>query len=231
MNQKILLVDDDERLLRALDYSLRQEGYVVVKARDGLEALEKMNTDPPDLVILDLMLPRLDGFEVCRRIRSSPQTRDLPVIILSAKQEEVDRVLGFRLGADDYVTKPFSPSELVLRVKAVLRRARAEKEGEEKEVLSFPGLTVDRAGRTVMVGEKRVDLTPKEFELLWLMASHPGRVFSREQIREHIWGTEYITDEEAVNVLVWRLRRRIEEDPENPRFLRTVRGVGYKFEP
>ncbi len=206
---------------------MQREGYQVSTASDGEEALRLAEREQPDLIILDLMLPRVDGFEVCRRLRAYTNT---PIIILSAKGDEVDKVTGFRLGVDDYLTKPFSPTELVLRVKAVLRRTRAKDEGQALRIV-YPGLEMDLRTREVKVRGQPVSLTAREFDLLWLMASHPFQVFSREQLFTRIWGEEYLRDENTVTVMIRRLRSKIEQDPDSPAIIVTVWGVGYKFQP
>lgn len=206
---------------------MQREGYQVSTATNGEEALRLAEREQPDLIILDLMLPRVDGFEVCRRLRAYTNT---PIIILSAKGDEVDKVTGFRLGVDDYLTKPFSPMELVLRVKAVLRRTRAKDEGQALRIV-YPGLEMDLRTREVKVRGQPVSLTAREFDLLWLMASHPFQVFSREQLFTRIWGEEYLQDENTVTVMIRRLRSKIEQDPDNPAIIVTVWGVGYKFLP
>lgn len=226
---KILVVDDEPQILKALDHRLSRDGYTVITAADGEEALAKFAEAEPDLVVLDLMLPKVDGFEVCQQIR---KTSAVPVIILSARGNEIDKIVGFRVGADDYMTKPFSPSELVLRVQAVLRRTmgRNDPGSLSGDTVSRGNLLIDRRRRVVKVSGKPVDLTVKEFELLWLLASHPEYVFTREQLLEQIWDTDYPGDLNNVTVLVSRLREKIERDPANPLYVKTVRGVGYKFD-
>lgn len=226
---KILVVDDEPQILKALDHRLTRDGYAVITAADGEEALTRFAESNPDLVVLDLMLPLVDGFEVCQQIR---KISAVPIIILSARGNEIDKIVGFRIGADDYLTKPFSPSELVLRVRAVLRRTRGQNDPEPTigDTVVQGSLLIDRRRRLVKVGGKPADLTVKEFELLWLLASHPEYVFSREQLLEQIWETDYPGDLNNVTVLVSRLREKIEGDPANPTYIKTVRGVGYKFD-
>lgn len=227
--KRILVVDDDPKILKALEQALRQEGYEVHKAADGEAALKSARDVNPDLVVLDIMLPKLDGFEVCAKLRA---VGSVPILILSARGEEMDKVVGFNVGADDYLTKPFRLSELVLRVRAILRRATTgtpPADGEGRPI-KYRELEINRGARAVTVREKQVDLTPKEFDLLWLLASHPGNVFSREALLQRVWHTEYTGDEAALTVCVRRLREKIELEPGNPEYIKTIWGIGYKFE-
>jgi len=225
---KILVVDDEPKILKVVEHTLRREGYEIFTAADGEEAVEMAERLKPDLIVLDLMLPKLNGFEVCRKIKSR---QDVPIIILSARGDEVDKIMGFTLGVDDYQTKPFSPAELALRVKAVLRRSVSSADSrQDKDVLVFDGLEVNRKTREVKSHGRPVELTAKEFELLWLLASHPNQVFSRDQLLERIWDISFFGDENTVTVHVRRLREKIEKDPGQPGFVKTVWGVGYKFE-
>ncbi len=241
--ERILVVDDEPHILKAVSRRLERSGYQVEVAADGEEALEKFERFRPDLVVLDLMLPRLDGYEVCHAIR---ERSSVPIIILSARSEEPDRLTGFWLGADDYLTKPFSLAELVLRIQAVLRRARpdsaaarpseavepaarADPETDQDQVLHFEGLTIDRRCWMVWRNGKPVELTAKEFDLLWLLASHPMVVFTRDQILDRVWQSDYAGDLANVTVCISRLREKLEEDPMAPRYIQTVRGVGYRF--
>lgn len=224
----ILVVEDDPAVARLIDHRLSQEGYRVVTAPDGEQGLRLFESVRPDLVILDLILPKIDGYEVCRIMRKSSM---VPIIVVSAKGDEVDKLVGFRMGADDYVTKPFSVAELAMRVGAVLRRCeglRAERDGM---ILDYGELYIDRCRRTVTVRGREVELTPKEFDLLWVLASHVEYVFTREQLLYQVWQSDYEGDVDNVTVLVSRLREKIEEDPSHPRYIRTVWGVGYKFTP
>lgn len=224
---RILVVDDDAQLQKALRRRLEREGYHVTVAGDGEEALRLFDQTRPDLVILDVMLPRLDGFGVLAELRACSDT---PVIILSARSDELDKLVGFRLGVDDYMTKPFSLAELVLRVAAILRRVQGRPATTPRaQVLRFPRLEVDAVRRQVVRDGRPVRLTAKEFDLLWLLASHPQAVFSREQILEHVWQSDYAGDLNNVTVLVSRLREKLEPDPSHPVFIETVRGVGYRF--
>lgn len=232
----LLIIEDEDAIVRLLRLYLEQAGYRVLAASDGITGLELHARERPQLVILDLMLPGLDGLEVCRRIRSWANT---PLLMLTARQSEEDRVQGLELGADDYITKPFSPRELVSRVRAVLRRsspgdAAGEpangSNGTPGETLRYPGLTVTIPARRVEVEEHTVDLTPKEFDLLVLMASAPDRVFTREVLLSRVWGYDYLGDGRTVDVHIDTLRKKIERDPGNPRYIKTVWRVGYKFQ-
>ncbi|MGH2759120.1 MAG: response regulator transcription factor [Actinomycetota bacterium] len=221
----VLVVDDEPIVREVLSRYLAREGYVVSTAADGAEALDAFERTTPDLVLLDLMLPSVDGFEVFRAIRRS---RETPVIMLTAKGEESDRIVGLELGADDYVTKPFSPREVVLRVDALLRRT-APVPG--REPLVFGTLEIDPGRREALLDGRRVDLTRKEFDLLYHFGSHPGVVFTRTRLLEEVWDFAFDGDPATVTVHIRRLRQKIEADPSEPRRLVTVWGVGYRFEP
>jgi DNA-binding response OmpR family regulator len=224
---KTVLVVDDEPIVREVVVRyLRREGYRTLEAGDGNRARELLEHDAPSLVVLDLMLPGMDGLELCRWIRTRSS---VPVIMLTARGEEADRIVGLELGADDYVTKPFSPRELTARVRTVLRRSSQPVLGEAK--LSFDGLEIDASTREVSKAGRPVRLTAREFDLLWFLASHPRRVFSRSQLMDRVWGYEAALDTGTVTVHVRRLREKIEEAPSQPRFLETVWGVGYRFCP
>ncbi|AEG16280.1 two component transcriptional regulator, winged helix family [Desulfofundulus kuznetsovii DSM 6115] len=222
---RILLVDDEISIKRVVEQTLEREGFTVDYAADGLAARELFTRRQPDLVILDVMLPEIDGFELCRRWR---EVSDVPILILSAKGDIVDKSVGFNCGADDYLTKPFSPVELALRVKALLRRSRQGRMDRSDRV-EAAGLQIDAFQRRVWVEGREVELTPKEFDLLWFLARHPGRVFTREQIFAHVWGDDVLSDLSTVTVFMRRLREKIEADPRKPRYLKTIWGVGYKF--
>jgi two-component system response regulator ResD len=236
----ILVIEDETTIARLIRLYLEQAGYRVVTAHDGIAGLELHARERPNLVILDLMLPGLDGLEVCRRIRAWANT---PIVMLTARQSEDDRVQGLELGADDYITKPFSTREMVSRVRAVLRRAQGETTGEPAraptagakpntaaEVLRFPGLVVTIPARRVEVDGRLVELTPKEFDLLALMGRSPDRVFTREVLLSQVWGYDYLGDGRTVDVHIGTLRKKIERDASNPRYIKTVWRVGYKFQ-
>jgi len=222
---RILVVDDDLATRTMLCRLLTTEGYEVDEAPDGPTALSKVSAQEPDLLLLDVMMPGQDGLDVLQGLR---RTSDVPVILLTAKGDEADRVLGFRFGADDYVVKPFSSAELAGRIAAVLRRTGAVRHAT---ALDFDGLQVDLTRRTVTVRGTAVELPPREYEVLAFLASAPGQVFSRDQLLEALWPPSAEPNPNTVTEHVGRLRRRIEEDPESPRWVRTVRGVGYRFEP
>ncbi len=228
-NRKILVVDDEPKILKIVEHSLHREGYQVFTAADGEQAINMAEKVRPDLIILDLMLPKADGFEVCKRIKSR---QDVPVIILSARGEEVDKVVGFTLGADDYQTKPFSPTELVMRVRAVLRRYKQPaQQASSRNQLVYSSLEINFKNRAVKVLGNTVDLTAKEFDLLWHLAVGAPQVFTRQQLLEALWEPDFYGDENTLTVHIRRLREKIESDPTNPAFIKTVWGVGYKFEP
>ena len=228
MHAKILVVDDEHMVTEVLERYLRREGFDVATAGDGEAALRLAREWAPDLVVLDLMLPQRDGLDVCRTLRGESR---LPIIILTAKGEETDRIVGLELGADDYVVKPFSPRELVARIKAVLRRAAEQASVPQAgEALRMPGFYLNPKTRAVESLGKKVDLTAKEFDLLYFLASHPGQVFTREQLMNDVWDYTYAGDASTVTVHIRRLREKLEPEPARPRFLKTVWGVGYKFE-
>lgn len=221
----ILVVEDDELVQDLIRLYLEKEKFQVESARDGEEALAKFRTREFDLIILDIMLPKLDGWFVCREIR---KTEAVPIIMLTAKGEEYDRVLGLELGADDYVCKPFSPIELMARIKAVLRRSTLAGQPSSK-VLSYPGILVDYNSHRVEVDGREVALAPKEFELLWFLARYPGRLYSREQLLNNVWNYDYLGDPRTVDTHIRRLREKLEKGA-NKRYIKTVWGLGYKFE-
>jgi DNA-binding response OmpR family regulator len=222
----VLVVDDEPTIREIVVTYLKRDGYRTLEAADGDRARELIENERPDLVVLDVMLPGTDGLELCRRIRSGSH---LPVIMLTARGEESDRIVGLELGADDYVTKPFSPRELAARVRTVLRRS--EPNGTQEKRLAFDGLEIDSATRVVTKKGKPLRLTAREFELLWFLASHPQRVFSRDNLMRRVWGYSAALDTGTVTVHVRRLREKIEDDPSRPRHLETVWGVGYRFSP
>ncbi len=226
MAQRVLIVEDEPDILSLLVFHLEREGYQVSQARTGTEALRRVEASPPDLVLLDLMLPQIDGLEVCRRLRQAPATRALPIVMLTARGEEVDRVLGLELGADDYVVKPFSPREVVARVRAVLRRARPD---AAPTTLVLGGIAIDAYGHRVTVDGAPVNLTRKEFDLLRALAEARGRVLSREYLLDHVWGYAAADEIESrtVDVHVRRLRQKLGAQGHR---IGTVTGVGYRFE-
>jgi two-component system, OmpR family, response regulator ResD len=225
----VLVVDDEPTIAEVVARYLDRAGYETRVAGDGLRAIELAGARRPDLVVLDLMLPGLDGLEVMRRLRADANGRPPAVILLTAKGEESDRVIGLRLGADDYVVKPFSPAELVARVDAVLRRI--DTSDEQAPPLEFEGLRIDPAGRRVYVDGEEAALTQREFDLLLFLARHPGQVFSRNQLMDAVWQYSFYSDTSTVTVHIRRLRAKVEPDPAEPRFIQTVWGVGYRFQP
>lgn len=228
--ERVLIIEDEPNIIELVAYNLEKEGWLVSKAQTGEEGWEKIQAEHPDIILLDLMLPGIDGMEICRRTRQNKLTRDIPIIILTAKAEEADRVLGLESGADDYVTKPFSPRELIARIRAVLRRADKNfSEVEEKETMVLGPIKMDLRQHKVLVHNNEIELTPKEFDLLHLLMSHPGRAFSREYLLENLWGYEFFGDTRTVDVHVRRLRQKIEDNPAQPYWLETVRGVGYRI--
>jgi DNA-binding response OmpR family regulator len=231
---KVFVVEDDPAVRDVVEHALVREGVETKAAADGEAALEHLRaSEPYDLVILDVMLPGMDGIELCRELRAGeagPALVDVPVIMLTARDDETSVVVGLEVGADDYVTKPFRPRELVSRVRAHLRRQRRNsRAGAEQRKLEFPGLEVDLLRRQVLSGGSLVDLTAREFEVLALLASHPGRVYSRDQIMAHLWDGDFYGEPRAADVHVQHVRQKIEPDPKNPRYLQTVRGIGYRF--
>lgn len=223
--QKILVVDDDVDIVRTLRAYLEESSYVVVTADDGVEALQIFETERPALVLLDVMMPQIDGLEVTRTIRQKSET---PIIMLTARVDETDKVIGLELGADDYITKPFSPREVLARIKAVLRRSKGT-QGAPTNVLTFGSLSLDKAFRTVSLDQQAVELTRSEFNLLQVLMDEPGRVFTRLQLIESGFGYTYEGFERTVDAHIKNLRQKIENDPKNPSLVLTVYGVGYKF--
>ncbi len=225
--QRILVVDDEPSIVELVQYNLEREGFSVLVERDGDGAMVRAAAEAPDLIVLDVMLPKMSGLDVCRNLR---QVTDVPIILLTARKDEVDRVLGLELGADDYVTKPFSPRELVARIKAILRRSSKRQQPEEHEgIVSQAGLTIDSERRHVRLNERDVDLTFTEFEVLHTLMRHPGRAFTREELLRRVWGEDFYGDTRTVDVHIRHLREKLEEEMAAPRFIETVRGVGYRF--
>lgn len=229
ISKTILVVDDEKDIVELVAYNLLREGYQVAKAYDGDQALRYIRESQPDMVILDLMLPGIDGIEICRYIRKNTLTEKLPVIMLTAKSEAIDRVIGLEIGADDYITKPFNVRELLARVKAVFRRTDTLFRVDDSETFSFRNLMVNFSSCDVKVNGKKVDMGATEFKLLKFFTRHPGRVYSRGQILDHVWEDESFVEPRTVDVHVSRLRAAIEKDKENPEYIITVRGMGYKF--
>ncbi|WPX07605.1 response regulator transcription factor [Anaerocellum danielii] len=221
---KILVIDDDIKICEVIKLYLEKEGFEVVVAHNGMDGIAMFKNEMPDLVILDIMLPKKDGYEVCRELR---KISNIPIIMLTAKGETFDKVLGLELGADDYIVKPFDPKELIARIKAVLRRTQGEVNDEK--VVVYPNLTVNLTTYEVKLEDKIIDMPPKEIELLYFLASHPNKVFTREQLLDHIWGYNFVGDTRTVDVHIKRIREKIEKD-KYPWKIKTVWGVGYKFE-
>jgi two-component system, OmpR family, alkaline phosphatase synthesis response regulator PhoP len=226
--ERILVVDDEDSIVQLVSYNLRRSGYEVLSAGNGEQALTVARAEKPDLVILDVMLPGMDGFEVCKELR---RTLDLPIIMLTARDEEIDRVVGFEIGADDYVVKPFSPRELIGRVKAILRRSKKEAPEPPKpgETLDFGSLSINVITYEVLRDGSQADLTPTEFQILKVLAQNPGRVFSRDELVDRVIGPDFFGDVRTVDVHIRHLRAKLEENPSEPRYIETVRGAGYKF--
>jgi DNA-binding response OmpR family regulator len=222
----ILLVDDEDSVQKLLAYPLERDGFRVLQARDGEEALARFADEHVDLVVLDLMLPKLDGLEVCKRLRAESE---VPIIMLTARDDELDKVVGLELGADDYITKPFSIREFRSRVRALLRRASLMRANGQQDVISAHGLTVDTGRRSVVVAGRNVQLTYVEFELLRTLAAHPGRVYSRRMLLEALWGGADYREPRTIDVHIRHLREKLEPDPAEPEYILTVRGVGYRF--
>ena len=229
VQKKILVVDDEKDIVELISYNLEQEGLAVIKAYDGQMAWERVKTAKPDLVVLDLMIPGIHGLEVCKLIRRDAATGTLPIIMLTAKSDQVDKILGLELGADDYITKPFNVRELIARIRAVLRRYEGRQQKELSETFAFQGLSVNFGSCTVAVDGKKVDLSSREFKLLKFFTEHPGRVYSRDQLLDYVWGDEAFVEPRTVDVHISRLRAAIEKDKEKPQYILTVRGLGYKF--
>jgi len=228
MRKTILIADDDPTIRDVLEQYLKREGFRVLIATNGQAALQTARSEKPDLVVLDLMMPELDGWEVCRRLRAESA---LPILMLTARGEEYERILGLGLGADDYVTKPFSPGEVVARIKEIFRRIEMSRAptAPSQEIIRAGNLVIDPTTRNIMVGKRRCDLTPKEFDLLYFLASHPRQVLSQQQLLDQVWGYTYAGETSTVTVHIRHLREKIEADPANPCLIETVWGVGYRF--
>ncbi len=229
MKKRILIVDDEKNIVDILKFNLKKENYETLEAYDGRQAIEIAQREKPDLIILDVMLPEIDGFTVCRKLRETMQT---PILMLTAREEEVDKVLGLELGADDYITKPFSPRELMARVKANLRRAIDESIPQQNDDIIICGdLEIDVNRYDVKRDGEVIELTLREFELVKFLGSQKGQIFTRENLLEKVWGYEYFGDVRTVDVTVRRLREKLERDPSKPEYILTKRGVGYYFNP
>ena len=228
-NEKILVVDDEEHILELISFNLTNNGYKVIKANNGIDAVRLAIEEKPKLILLDLMIPGKDGYDVCREVRSNSEIRNIPIIMLTAKSEELDKILGLELGADYYITKPFSVRELLARVKAVLRRFSVVE--PESSVLVFGNLKADFEKREIHVKDKKLDLTLKEFELLEILIRNKGKILTRDTLLDKIWGYEYIGETRTVDVHIRYLRKKVEEDDKNPKLIETIRGVGYRFNP
>jgi len=233
--KNILVIDDEADIVELVAYNLKKEGFEVDTAHDGEEGLKKIGSKRYDLIFLDLMLRGIQGIELCKRIRNNAETSRIPVIMLTAKGEEVDKIIGLEVGADDYITKPFSPRELVARVKAILRRAEqpnetAEETRQDEVILKIRDMTIDKERFTVVVGDRQVKLSATEFKLLLFLAERPKRIFNREQLLDMVWGNDVYVEPRTVDVHIRRLRAKIENDPNTPEYIRTMRGVGYYVE-
>lgn len=224
--EKILIVDDEEHIRELIRFNLEQKGYKTISAENGLDALGLVRSDNPQLVLLDVMLPGMDGYDVCKEIRRDNSISSTPIIMITAKGEEFDKVLGLELGADDYITKPFSIRELVARVKAILRRTTVK---HVDNFYSFGKVTIDLEKHEVTKNREKIDLTLKEFELLEILVKNKGRVMTRELLLDKIWGYEYIGETRTVDVHIRHLRQKIEDNDKNPKYIETIRGVGYRF--
>jgi two-component system phosphate regulon response regulator PhoB len=227
MRKRVVLIEDEKDIVELVRYNFRKEGFEFSSFSSGIEGLEHLRRHPVDLVLLDIMLPDLDGFEICKRLRAEDRLKSLPVIFLTAKGEEIDRVLGLEIGADDYVVKPFSPRELVARAKAVLRRQT--RPAEKSEVVEAHDLRLDARTQEVTVRGKPIELSTLEFKLLYFLASHPRRIFSREHLLDEVWGRGHFVTPRTVDVHIRRVREKIEAQPEKPQYIQTVRGAGYRF--
>lgn len=228
-DEKVLIVDDEEHIVELLQFNLVNAGYKVITANNGLDALKKVKENKPDLLLLDLMLPGMDGLDVCKEIKRDKETSKTSIIMLTAKSEELDKILGLELGADDYITKPFSIRELLARVKAVLRRSSSDEISEE--IYEIGRLKVDFERHEVLINNEKVELTIKEFELLEILIKNKGKILRRETLLDKVWGYEYIGETRTVDVHIRYLRKKVEDDDKNPKFIETIRGVGYRFNP
>lgn len=227
--EKILVVDDEDHIVELITYNLISSGYDVISADNGIDALKIAKEEKPNLILLDLMLPGLDGFDVCKAIRGESDIKEIPIIMLTAKGEELDKILGLELGADDYMTKPFSIRELLARIKVIFRRTKSSKTDED--LFKTDNIYINFNRREVIIFDKKIDLTVKEFELLEILVKNKGNILTRELLLDKIWGYEYVGETRTVDVHIRYLRKKIEEDDKNPKFIETIRGVGYRFNP
>lgn len=224
--EKILVVDDEEHIVELIKFNLENNGFKVISASNGNDALKLAKSEVPQLVLLDLMLPGIDGYDVCREIRKDQSISTMPVIMITAKGEELDKILGLELGADDYMTKPFSVRELIARVKAVLRRTRTQ---YIDKIFNFDDISIDFQKHEIIKGDKKIELTLKEFELLQILVRNKGRVMTRDFLLDKVWGYEYVGETRTVDVHIRHLRQKIENDDKNPQYIETIRGIGYRF--
>ncbi len=229
MGAKILVVDDEKHIVELLKYNLENNKYIVSVAYDGLEALEKIKKEKFDLILLDLMLPKIHGIDLCKKLKNNKETSNVPIIMLTAKSSEMDKVTGLEIGADDYITKPFSVREVLARVKAVLRRSKADTKKNPDKIIKIDKITIDLESYEVTKDNQVVDLTHKEFLLLKILAENRGKVLSRNVLLDMVWGYDYFGETRTVDVHIRNLRKKIEDDDKNPKYIETVRGVGYKF--
>lgn len=227
MTEKVLIIDDEAHIVELIRYNLQASGFATIQAFNGIDGLELAKQEMPDLVLLDLMLPGIDGLEVCKRLRRDDKLKNIPIIMLTARSEEIDKILGLELGADDYITKPFSVRELNARVKALLRRSNVQE--VETENFSFNDVEVDYLKHEVKKNGIKVDLTLKEFELLDILVKNKGKVMTRDLILDKIWGYEYVGETRTVDVHIRHLRQKLEDDDRTPQYIETVRGIGYRF--
>lgn len=227
IKDKVLIIDDEEHIVELIRYNLQSAGYDAVEAYNGADGIRLAKEEKPVLILLDVMLPVMDGLEVCRNLRRDDATKSIPIIMLTAKSEEIDKILGLELGADDYITKPFSVRELLARIKAVLRRTATE--AEESTTYSFSDVVIDYDKHLVTKNNEKVDLTLKEYELLDILIKNRGKVLKRDLLLDKIWGYEYVGETRTVDVHIRHLRQKLEDDDKNPAFIETVRGIGYRF--
>ncbi|MDD3224020.1 MAG: response regulator transcription factor [Clostridium sp.] len=224
--EKVLIVDDEEHIVELIKFNLEKDGYKTICAYNGADALKLAKKENPKLVLLDVMLPQMDGYDVCREIRRDGSIASMPIIMITAKGEEIDKILGLELGADDYITKPFSVRELTARVKAVLRRSKVQ---AVDTVFTFGNINIDFQKHDIVKGEEKLELTLKEFELLQILIKNKGRVMTRDFLLDKVWGYEYVGETRTVDVHIRHLRQKIEDDDKNPKYIETIRGIGYRF--